>query len=111
MTFSGFFRAEARGPKQQAALARAAHAAGATSVDGGMPDAAVTQREPPAAATTLATERATAVARTYAEKAAAARSLERRSTTVTVKGEPDNTTSTAWRVTVTVTFAVIGPGR
>ena len=106
VSFNSLFRYEVRPGAVSVAAAQAAFAAGASMVYDNMPTAGIGIRRPNAAALDAAIADATTMARTYAVRAVAPRSVgDARATTLTVKGQPDNA-PLQWTVEVTVTFAV-----
>jgi len=106
ISFNSVFRYEVRPNATSVAAATAAFAAGATMVYNNMPAPAVGLRRPDGAALDSAVAEAMALARDYAARVIAPRSVgEARASTLVLKGEPDSA-PLSWRVQVTVTFVV-----
>jgi len=106
VSFNSLFRYEIRPGAVSVAAAQAAFAAGASMVYDNMPTAAIGIRRPSGPALDSAIADATTMARGYAVKAIAPRTVgDARATTLTVKGQPENA-PLQWTIEVTVTFAV-----
>jgi hypothetical protein len=106
VSFNSLFRYEVRPGALSVAAAQAAFAAGASMVYDNMPSAAIGIRRPSGPALDAAIADATTIARSYAVKVVAPRTVgDPRATTLTVKGQPDNA-PIQWTIEVTVTFAV-----